>query len=49
MPSAVICSICTGGGSVLVSIRDGSIKLSVSPFTNHIFPSDDLVTSGLKP
>ena len=32
-----------------MAMRDGSMILTMSEFRNQIFPSDDLVTAGLKP
>ena len=31
-----------------MAMRDGSMKLTVEPFRNQIFPSGDFVTAGLE-
>src|SRR5271166_3601970 len=47
LPSAMICSMCTGGGSLLNGRCRGSMKLTPSGGENHIFPSGDLATNRL--
>ena len=45
--SAVIFSICTGGGSLLKGRWCGSTTLIPSGALNHSFPSGDLATRGV--
>ena len=43
----MICSMCTGGGSLLKGRWRGSITLTPSPGTNHSFPSADLAAAAV--